>query len=146
MLSDTDTSPNRIRPAAILARFGTLAVLVTMFVGTHTPMDLSTQIVHSDKMMHFWAYMTLAFAAATTWDLAAGKLQGYQYLLLWLACAAYGIADELLQIPVGRSCEFMDWTFDIIGAAMGLVLFRILRPAVYRVALLVPATTRSGSA
>lgn len=146
MLSDIDTSLNRFRPAAILARLGTLAVLVAMFVGTHAPIDVSTQLVHSDKMMHFWAYMTLAFAAAATWDLSTGKLQGYQYLLLWLACAAYGVVDELLQIPVGRSCEVMDWAYDILGAATGLVLFRILRPVVYRMALLIPATARSGSA
>jgi hypothetical protein len=142
MQPDANISPNRFRQAAILARYGTLIVLVGMFVGTHTPIDVSTQFVHSDKMMHFWAYVTLAFAAATTWDLSVGKLQGYQYVMLWLACAAYGIADELLQIPVGRSCELMDWTFDILGVATGLVLFRILRPVVYRIASLLPSPAR----
>lgn len=143
MLSDTDISQNRIRPAAILARFGTLLVFVAMFVGTHVPGEISHEISQHDKMLHFWAYMTLAFAAATTWDLSAGKLQGYQYVLLWLACAVYGIADELLQIPVGRSCDAMDWVFDIAGAATGLLLFKFLRPLVYRVALLLPVTARS---
>jgi VanZ family protein len=114
-----------------------------MFVGTHMPVDLSSQLVRGDKLMHFWAYMTLAFAAATTWDLSAGKLQGYQYLLIWLGCAIYGVIDELLQIPVGRSCDLMDWVFDIVGAAMGLVLFRVLRPLVYRLILLVSLPARS---
>jgi hypothetical protein len=143
MQSAANISTNRFRQAAVLARLGTLAVLVGMFVGTHTPIDVSTQFVHSDKMMHFWAYATLAFAAATAWDLSAGKLQGYQYVVLWLACAAYGIADELLQIPVGRSCELLDWTFDIMGAAVGLAIFRFLRPAVYRMALLLPQPIRA---
>lgn len=143
MQPDTNISPNRLRQAAILARFGTLVVLVGMFLGTHLPVDVSSQIVHSDKMMHFWAYLTLAFTAAIAWDLPSGRLQGYHYVFLWLACAAYGIADELLQIPVGRSCEVMDWTFDILGAAAGLALFRILRPLVYRAVMLRPMPVRS---
>lgn len=142
MRSSTDISPNRVRQAAMVARYGTFAVLLTMFVGTHVPMDVSNQIVHSDKMMHFWAYLALAFGAAATWDLSAGKLQSYQYILLWLACAAYGIVDELLQIPVGRSCDARDWVFDIAGAAVGLALFKVLRPLVYRVALLLPLPAR----
>ena len=143
MHPDADISVNRFRQAAVLARFGTLVVLATMFVGTHVPGEISVEIAQHDKMVHFWSYMTLAFAAATAWDLSAGKLQGYQYFVLWLACAAYGVADELLQIPVGRSCDLMDWIFDIAGAAAGLVLFKLLRPVVYRIALLVPVATRS---
>jgi VanZ family protein len=96
--------------------------------------------------MQFWAYLTLAFAVAATWDLSTGKLAGYQFIFLWLACAAYGVLDELLQIPVGRTCDVRDWMFDIAGAATGLALFRFLRPLVYRVALLVPVVARSKSA
>ena len=114
-----------------------------MFMGTHVPLDVSNQIVHSDKLMHFWAYLTLAFAAATTWDLSAGKLQGYQYFVLWLGLRGLRIADELLQIPVGRSCEAMDWVFDALGAAAGLALFRVLRPLVYRLASFIPAAAQS---
>jgi VanZ family protein len=145
MHSDADISPNRFRQAAILARYGTLVLLAAMFVGTHIPSEVSDRVVHGDKMLHFWAYLTLAFAAATAWDFSTGKLQRYQYVLLWLACAVYGVADELLQIPVGRTCDAQDWAFDIAGAATGLALFKLLRPLVYRVALLVPAAARSKS-
>lgn len=35
----------------------------------------------------------------------------------------YGALDELLQIPVGRSCEFGDWVADVLGASLGFTLF-----------------------
>jgi VanZ family protein len=142
MQPDANKCPNRLRQVANLARYGTIAVLVAMFVGTHIPMEASGGFVQHDKMLHFWAYLTLAFAVITTWDLSAGRLQGSQYLMVWLGCAIYGIADELLQIPVGRSCDAMDWVFDIAGAAAGVLLFRVVRPLVYRMALLIPVAAR----
>jgi VanZ family protein len=143
MHSAAENCPNRFRQLATLARYGTLAVLVAMFVGTHVPMEVSNEIAHHDKLMHFWAYLILAFGIVTTWDLSAGGLRGYQYLLIWLVCAVYGIVDELLQIPVGRSCDAMDWVFDIAGAATALVIFRMVRPLVYRVVLLLPRPIRA---
>jgi VanZ family protein len=143
MQPDTALEPNPLRHAAILARWTTLAAFLAMFVGTHLPFQASNEIVHHDKLIHFWAYMTLSFLVLASWDLSIGGLRPIHYFLVWFAGALYGAFDELTQIPVGRSCDPVDWLFDVMGLAAGLMLFRILRPLVYRVAHLVPAFARA---
>jgi len=55
-----------------------------------------------------------------------------------LACAVYGVLDEVTQIPVGRSCDLYDWFADVIGIAVGILAFRYLRPLLYRVLFRTP--------
>lgn len=37
----------------------------------------------------------------------------------------YGIVDELLQIPVGRDADVVDFIFDMIGAGVVMGLFLV---------------------
>lgn len=138
MQLDATNQSDRIRRLALIARLCTIFVLVAMFAGTHMPVSINHEIGYGDKSLHFWAYLTLAFGAAASWDLAAGRLQAPQYLLVWFVCVVYAALDEITQIPVGRSCDPMDWVFDAVGAAVGLTLFRLMRPLVYRLALMIP--------
>jgi VanZ family protein len=138
MQPDVDNRPNHLQRVAKLAWITTLVMFVAMFVGTHMPFDVSSEISHHDKMVHFWAYMTLSFSLLASWDLSMGRLQPIQYFLVWLACTTYGAIDEITQIPVGRTGDVVDWLFDAAGIIVGLTLFRVLRPLVYRLAQLVP--------
>jgi VanZ family protein len=137
-----DHTPKPHQNVARIAWLGTLAIFVAMFVGTHMPPAMSNQVVHHDKMMHFWAYMALAFGVITSCDLSLGRLQPLHYMLVFIGCAIYGAIDELTQIPVGRVADTRDWIFDIAGVFAGLALYRVLRPLVYRLALWMPAATR----
>jgi VanZ family protein len=129
---------NQIRHAAFLARIATIGLLIVMFVGTHLPNVAHGSIASHDKMIHFWAYFALSFSLLASWELSQGRLQPIHFFVVWLACTLYGAFDEITQIPVGRTCDGMDWLFDVLGIVAGLTLFRILRPVVHRVVQLIP--------
>jgi len=112
---------NRLQAAlvAILA-----AYWLALIVGTHTPRPPQV-LLHanvSDKLLHLAAYAGLALLAclniAFRWGLSWRRLMAVP-----LALAAYGVLDEVTQIPVGRECELLDWAADVIGATAGLAMF-----------------------
>ncbi len=142
MHSDTTRNRNPYRRVAAYMRYATILLFVAMFVSTHVPATIHYGVPHGDKFMHLWAYMALSFSVLASWELAKGPLLPINYFVVWLACTIYGAIDEITQIPVGRVCDGMDWLFDVMGAIVGLALFRILRPLVYRLALLVPASVQ----
>ncbi|WP_197530323.1 VanZ family protein [Bythopirellula polymerisocia] len=123
---------NRIQWAATLARRATLLCLVVMFIGTHIPSDAVHTFHYSDKWIHFLAYATLTFGILASWELSTGPLQPVHYFVVWLGATLYGAIDELTQIPVGRTCDGLDWLCDVLGIIVGLTLFRCLRPLLYR--------------
>lgn len=101
------------------------------FVMTHLPPGQLPPIRTSDKALHFLSY---------------GFLSGCFYLALWLGgmasrraglmvvfCAAlFALFDEILQAPIGRDPELMDWVADVsaaVIAAVCLSLFRTMLPA-----------------
>lgn len=92
-----------------------------MFAATHYPKpeQISPQV--SDKLLHFAAYAVLT--ALVVAALAAHGRLGWRWLG-WtvLGTAVYGALDELLQIPVGRHCDFWDWVADMSGVGAVLVL------------------------
>ena len=66
----------------------------------------------SDKLIHFVAYLGLACLL--------GLLRGPQkWLSSFAVLAVCAVIDELLQIPVGRSCDVADGLADWLGAAAG---------------------------
>lgn len=111
-----------------LSKIGLALFWGALFVATHIP-DTSDMLPQetNDKVLHFTAYMLLAGALATAWQLAGGILTNRHLLFAWLAVLAYGAFDETTQIPVGRECSIWDWTADAAGAAVGLLLFVVLR-------------------
>lgn len=101
---------------------------LALFIGTHIsrPPELLLSLSPSDKLLHFSAYAGLAFLLALNWWLR--RPFGWRQLLgAWALLAAFGIFDEVTQIPVGRNCDFFDWTADVAGSASGLAIFLVAR-------------------
>ena len=68
-----------------------------------------------DKVLHFLAYGGLA--------LLLGIWRGPErWMSSFAIIAVYAVVDELLQIPVGRSCEVADGVADWLGATAGGLL------------------------
>lgn len=99
----------------------------SMFIGTHIPNPeaLIPKDV-SDKSLHFWAYGGLAVLLAG-YTMTAGPLSLRAFGKLWLIIAAYGVADELLQIPVGRHADTYDWLADMLGTTTALIFMGCLQ-------------------
>ncbi|QDT37419.1 VanZ family protein [Stratiformator vulcanicus] len=104
-------------------------------VATHMPLPDGPggpDIPNLDKVVHLVMYSGLAL-------LFIGAIGGLRppttrnYIMTALVLAAYGIVDELTQIPVGRTADPIDWLADLCGIAAGLLIAR------YGFAALAPA-------
>ena len=95
---------------------------VLIFVGTHMPLDeLPVEMEPGvDKIIHFLLYFPLAFLLAAQRQIQT-RAQWVSALGILLAYAAF---DEISQIPVNRSAEFLDWVLDSIGSVAGLYAYR----------------------
>jgi VanZ family protein len=97
---------------------------LALFVGTHIPKTMPVLPGdQSDKLVHFAAFAMLAALLATTWQLAAGKLNYRHLAAVWIVVAIYGAVDEWTQSFVGRDTSVWDWTADATGALLALILF-----------------------
>ena len=104
---------------------------LALFAGTHMPLPPRALPVGSDKLLHFAAYAGLAFLLAL-WVSASRVLRMKHYLRLLAIVAVYSIADELLQIPVGRTADVWDCVADWAGAVAGAAALLALRMAAAR--------------
>ena len=86
-------------------------------MGTHIPVPPSGVAFPegSDKLIHFVAY----FGLACLLGLFRGK---QKWASSFAIIAVFAMIDELLQIPVGRSCDVADGLAYWLGAAIGIVL------------------------
>ena len=104
-------------------RRGALIVLwIVLAILTHIPVPQSApQIRDLDKLIHMLMYFPLGLLFPSC------RVRGCQSgWVCVLVIALYGIIDELLQIPVGRTASVFDWLADLAGATWGcLVLFRL---------------------
>lgn len=110
-----------------LPRFVLLGYLAFIFMLTHLPIKPSSMPAQvNDKVVHFCMYFGLAFLLPQ-WYGWRGSLswKGIGCGLLFLL--GYAIADELLQIPVGRTCDFFDGVADMTGGACGLLTAALWR-------------------
>ncbi len=104
----------------VLAFYWTLLIIATHWPTTVAALDEGSR----DKVVHFLAYAILAWLLAWKWSPTAAL--GWRSAVgLWLLLAVVAALDELLQIPVGRSCEFYDWVADVAGASLGLWLYHL---------------------
>lgn len=133
---------DRSRKVARVARYATLLLLFLLFAGTHLPgRALPYQVVAGvDKFAHCFAYLALTFSVLVSLDLSIGQLRPQHYFSVWLLGTFYGAFDEVTQLAVGRHCDILDWFADIVGIVLGLTLFRIVRPLIYRWVKFKPAT------
>ena len=98
-----------------------------MFVGTHWPNP--HPIIaggYVDKVLHFSAFFVLSVLVARTLQVHGFALDRRVLFAAWGLLAFYGMIDELLQPPFGRSCELADWLADLVGAAAGFALYQKL--------------------
>ena len=104
-----------------LTLVGIWIILATL---THIPVPASVpQIRYSDKLVHLIAYFPLGLL------LPSCHVRGLSLrwkCVAWIA--VYGVLDELLQIPVGRTASLFDWLADLLGATLGAVTGAYLTP------------------
>lgn len=135
--SQTSEQPLRVDPDAFvpspqqvtLRRFVgvLLAVYWTMlFLATHVTIESAgPQIPNVDKLVHFVGYSVLGLLLSLS--IALRRPLSFKVILgIMATIALYGIADELLQIPIGRGCELLDWVADLLGASTGVTVITVL--------------------
>jgi VanZ family protein len=113
-------------PPATRSRWGWLlaAYWIALFTATHLPPNVPiVPGTGGDKVAHLVAYAILAFLIACYWQASAGRLGREHYFWIVVVCAAFGVVDELLQIPVGRDASTFDWVTDLLGAILGVGAF-----------------------
>ena len=84
----------------------------------------------SDKVLHAVAYGILSFLCYRAFRWAAGQAVARQAVVLAIVTASfYGITDEVHQAFVPfRESSWLDWLADTIGAAIGTMSWRFIRP------------------
>jgi VanZ family protein len=112
-----------------------------VFILAHIPIP---QLVYkaqvSDKSLHFLAYLVLVFLLWFT--ISPDKKVNWRKTAVWwvlFVVVWYGVADEVLQGYVGRSCDVMDFLADLAGTLTGLILFSFF--TFWSVILVVTGTT-----
>ena len=96
-----------------------------MYVLTHTPVVIPVKTV-TDKSAHVIAYASLAIALFISLKLSRRKPAAQTAILVLAILLVYGALDELTQIPVGRTCDIIDWYADAAGAALACVVMTLL--------------------
>ena len=77
-----------------------------------------------DKILHLIAFSILGAAAAFGAARRKGELSIAACLEAWIIVCFYGFLDEIHQIFVPmRHAHLADWVFDILGGALGTLLF-----------------------
>lgn len=108
--------------------FARRTLLVLIWFGlatlTHIPVPQTAPgITGIDKVIHWIAYFPLGLLLPTS------RIPGLRRgILCFGGIAAYGVLDELLQIPVGRTASVGDWLADVAGAGAGWWCNRCLHP------------------
>lgn len=101
------------------------AYWVALFVLTHIPIKIRVPVTNWDKAAHVVAYAGLSFLLACV--LSRPDRSAIRLCVAVLAMALfYGAADELIQALIpGRTADWKDWLADVLGAVIGLVVFRV---------------------
>lgn len=93
-----------------------------MFLATHVSISSEGRAIPgADKVVHFVGYGVLGLLLSL-WVALRRPLTAKVVIVVLATISLYGIIDELLQIPVGRDCDPMDWLADLLGASCGVGL------------------------
>jgi len=103
-----------------------------LFIGTHiSPNRLLSRLMVNDKLMHGFAFFGLAFLIA--WAVPTSMARLYRNVIVAAIIAVvYAALDELLQIPVGRTADWLDLVADCVGICAGLGFYCLVRAAILR--------------
>lgn len=105
---------------------------LVIFTLTHVPIPAALEETPvSDKWIHVLLYGLLGFLLPY-WDGWWTPLTWRRGLTLFALLAVYAVIDELLQIPVGRTADWLDGRADLIGGAAGLTAAAIVRALRHR--------------
>lgn len=106
---------------------------VLLFIGTHLPADrIFIPLRLSDKVLHAIAFAGLSFLIA--WAVPTNEAKLHQNTLVAaLIAVVYAALDELLQIPVGRTADWLDFAADCVGVCIGLGSYTFVRALIMRV-------------
>ena len=102
---------------------------ILLFTLTTLPSKSVPVIGVNDKVEHLLAYFGLSFLLYLTllFQKKSVLLKRNALLFTLIIVFAYGIIDEVHQLMIpGRSCEFIDFTADMLGGILGLITMRIL--------------------
>jgi VanZ family protein len=99
-----------------------MGVFAAGFAATHTPPSGLPNIQVSDKLLHFVGYLVMGSLALWQGLTPGVTPHRNKPLRVLLFLAAYAAFDEMTQPLVGRACELLDWTADLAGAIMGLLI------------------------
>jgi VanZ family protein len=122
---------SRLRWLPRILAVATAAYTLLLVFATHYPKpeELLGQNAPSDKTLHFLAYSLLAILAGGTLAMAGRwSLRGVGALAVGLA--AFGVIDEITQPFFSRMAEPLDWFYDCVGVAGGLLAVAVLVAAV----------------
>jgi VanZ family protein len=97
-----------------------------LMIGTHIPASVVGSPLIWDKLVHWAAYAGLAGLLVLVVQSRYG-LNLRRYTVVFLIVGGYGAIDELAQLPIpGRNADFQDWVANLLGAASGLIIFRVV--------------------
>jgi len=104
-----------------------LAILILSLVPQ--PPEIISEFSVSDKIMHLFAYIALAF----TMDFILPRSFKVKKIILFtiISSTLFGGLIEFLQGFTGRSPELLDLLFDTAGASIGALLYFTFNKAVY---------------
>jgi VanZ family protein len=120
---------NGIRVASICL----IGYWLVLFVGTHLPRVRMPNVAggHSDKILHLVAFAGLSFLLA--WAIPTKLSDRFRNVrIAALAAVLYGAIDEVTQIPVGRTADWLDLIADTIGVGLGIIAYSICREIYWR--------------
>lgn len=114
-------SPRLRRGVRIVLWVVWLGYTSLLFTATHATIPDKVAGVTSqwDKLLHLGAYTVLSVLTAAVCLRTAPLRIPYRWIFpVLMVFAAF---DEILQGPVGRSPDVIDWLFDCLGIAVGLL-------------------------
>ncbi len=103
----------------------TLVVTVLLTVALLWPIYRPLPALNGiDKLAHLIAFAALAFPLART-----GRIG---LIPVFVGASAFGGVIEVVQPSFGRSADMQDWTADIAGVGLGIVLALLYRRLKHR--------------
>ena len=132
-MPSSDLTPARVFLARMLAVV-TLGYTLVLVWATHYPKPelLLGPSAPSDKTLHFIAYGVLA--ALVTGTLAVARRRTLlRSAMLPAGLATFAVVDEITQPFFNRHADPIDWVYDCLGIAIGLVAVTVAVAAVRRI-------------
>ena len=111
----------------VLGILWSLTILVMCVIPAGNLPDTNISIPYFDKIVHFGIFGILSFILISIFK------EQYNYkksiVITLIICSIYGYVIELLQkyVSSGRSYEFLDVLFDIIGCIFGILFYKLAK-------------------